>query len=459
MVFSSATFIVGFLPLVLLGFLVFAGTGQSRMAAGWLTLASLVFYGWWNPWCVPLLMASILANYLLGGYLLHRPSRTVLVLGIIGNLLPLLYYKYTTFLLTNIDTAFGLDWQIREIVLPLAISFFTFQQIAYLSDAHDGAVVEHDFLNYCLFITFFPHLIAGPITHHREMLSQFGNPENFRPRFDNISIGLTLFGLGLAKKVILADPLGALATPAFAAAAGAESLALLDAWGAALAYALQIYFDFSGYTDMALGIALMLGVVLPQNFDVPYRAVSLQDFWRRWHMTLSRFLRDYLYVPLGGNRHGLPLQLWALFATMTLGGLWHGAGLTFVAWGVAHGLGLGAVVLWRRAGLSMPAVAGWALTIVFVALTWVLFRATTFEAALAIYKGLFGFAEFGSMKEFKWRTTLAAAAVACLGPTSWALVHRLPARRWVALAFGLALAAVLLKIGDEGNYEFIYFQF
>jgi D-alanyl-lipoteichoic acid acyltransferase DltB (MBOAT superfamily) len=203
----------------------------------------------------------------------------------------------------------------------------------------------------------------------------------------------------------------------------------------------------------------MLGIVLPQNFDVPYRSTSLKDFWRRWHMTLSRFLRDYLYVPLGGNRRGLPVQLWAIFATMALGGLWHGAGLTFVAWGVAHGIALGAGVLWRRSGRNMPAVLGGVLTFTFVALTWVLFRAPTFDAALSVYKGLFALAEFGPLKDLKWGTTLIAAAVACLGPTAWALVHRLPARRWPALGFGLLLAALLLKIGDDTNYEFIYFKF
>lgn len=208
---------------------------------------------------------------------------------------------------------------------------------------------------------------------------------------------------------------------------------------------------------MALGIGLMFGVVLPQNFEVPYRAVSLQDFWRRWHMTLSRFLRDYLYIPFGGNRHGLAVQLFALLATMTLGGLWHGAGLTFVVWGIAHGLGLCAGVLWRRTGVVMPAVVGGALTFLFVALTWVLFRATSFEAAMRLYEAMFGFAPFGS--GFKWRALVVAALVAMIGPTAWAAVHRLPPNRWLAVAFAILFVVILLKIGDDANYEFIYFQF
>ncbi|MFL5111403.1 MAG: MBOAT family O-acyltransferase, partial [Microvirga sp.] len=222
-------------------------------------------------------------------------------------------------------------------------------------------------------------------------------------------------------------------------------------------FTFQIYFDFSGYTDMALGLALLFGIVLPQNFDVPYRAVSLRDFWRRWHMTLSRFLRDYLYIPLGGSKRGLAVQLWALFATMALGGLWHGAGLTFVAWGIAHGIGLGAGVLWRRAGLTMPAWLGWALTFVFVVLAWVPFRAASFDAMLRLYEALFGFAPLGS--GFRWRTIALAAAIAMLGPTAWTFVHRMPPWRSIAIAFALVLVIVLFKIGDDANYEFIYFQF
>jgi D-alanyl-lipoteichoic acid acyltransferase DltB (MBOAT superfamily) len=232
---------------------------------------------------------------------------------------------------------------------------------------------------------------------------------------------------------------------------------VIEAWQATLGFTFQIYFDFSGYTDMALGIALMFGIVLPQNFDAPYRATSLRDFWRRWHMTLSRFLRDYLYIPLGGSRRGLATQVGALFATMALGGLWHGAGLTFVAWGVAHGLGLGAGLLWRRARFAMPAALGWGLTFGFVVLCWVLFRAPSFDAALKVYGALFGFAPLGS--GLKWRALLPAAAIATLGPTAWAFAHRLPARRPVAVAFAILFVLVLFKIGDDANYEFIYFQF
>jgi alginate O-acetyltransferase complex protein AlgI len=229
------------------------------------------------------------------------------------------------------------------------------------------------------------------------------------------------------------------------------------AWQATLGFTFQIYFDFSGYTDMALGIALLFGVALPQNFQAPYRAKSLQDFWRRWHMTLSRFLRDYLYIPLGGSRHGLAVQLGALLATMTLGGLWHGAGLTFVAWGLAHGLGLAAGLLWRRAKLPMPPLAGWACTFLFVTVTWVLFRATSFDAALRVYAGLLGLGPEGDV--FKWRMIAIAALVALAGPTAWEFTHRIRPHPWIAALFAVAFVLILFKLGDEANYEFIYFQF
>ena len=256
MLFNSIPFLFGFLPVVLTGFVVFSYFGQQRIAGLWLTCASLFFYAWWNPIYLPLLMGSMIFNYVLGGYLVRKPSLLVLALGITANLLLLGYYKYTGFLVHGVDQLAGLDWAIPNIVLPLAISFFTFQQIAYLVDCHDGDVVEHDFLNYCLFISFFPHLIAGPITHHREMFPQFNDPSIFRPRLDNFAVELTLFLIGLAKKVAIADPMGTFARPVYAAAADGLPVSFLEAWSGALSYTLQVYFDFSGYTDMAIGLGL-----------------------------------------------------------------------------------------------------------------------------------------------------------------------------------------------------------
>ena len=420
MLFNSAVFIAGFLPVVLLGFFLLAGTGRQRLAGVWLTMSSLVFYGWWNPGYVPLLLGSMAFNYLLGGYLLKRPSRAMMVLGISANLLLLGYYKYTGFLVQTLDQAFGLGWSMHEIVLPLAISFFTFQQIAYLVDAHDGAVVEHDFLNYSLFITFFPHLIAGPITHHREMLDQFREPANFRPRMDNITVGITLFLLGLFKKVILADPLGERAAPAFAAAAAGIDLSMHDAWAAALNYALQIYFDFSGYTDMAIGLGLLFGISLPANFDSPYKARNVIEFWSRWHMTLTRFLTAYVYNPIvlrvtrarmaAGKpqpRRGkmtagtfFALVAYPTVLTMFISGVWHGAGWQFVVFGLLHGFYLVIAHGWRafkvRQGWKLDSEVAWhrgasvLLTFLCVVVAMVFFRAASVPAALEILSGMIG---------------------------------------------------------------------
>ncbi len=366
---------------------------------------------WWG---------SIVFNYLLGGYLLRRPSRAVLVFGIAANLLLLGYYKYTGFLVDTLGQAFGLNWTMTGIVLPLAISFFTFQQIAYLSDAHDGAVAEHDFVNYCLFITFFPHLIAGPITHHREMLGQFRDLETFRPRLDNFAVGATLFLLGLFKKVIFADALGEKASPIFAAAAAGMPPSLSDAWTGALTYSLQIYFDFSGYTDMAIGLGLLFGISLPPNFDSPYKARNIIEFWSRWHMTLTRFLTAYIYNPIvlrvtrarvaagkAQPRRG-KMSTGAFFAlvayptmlTMFISGVWHGAGWQFVVFGLLHGFYLVVAHGWRafkaRQGWKLDSDVAWhqgaavLLTFLCVVVALVFFRAANVPAALAMLAGMAG---------------------------------------------------------------------
>ncbi len=457
MLFNSFVFLLAFLPTALaLHALAERVRPDWRLAV--LVGLSLVFYGWWDPRFVPLLGASVLLNWWVSRLYLRAPAPWLIPLAIALNLAVLALFKYLDFLTDLADLIPGVDLARPGWVLPLGISFFTFHHIMYLTDLRAGRAPGFGLTKYALYIAFFPQVLAGPLVRWSEIMHQFDERPYDRPdAAERIGRGLMLLTVGLAKKVFLGDPLAAYVNPVFQAAAAGKAVTMAEAWQATLGFTFQIYFDFSGYTDMALGIALLFGVVLPQNFDVPYRATSLQDFWRRWHMTLSRFLRDYLYIGFGGNRRGLAVQLAALLATMTLGGLWHGAGLTFVAWGALHGAGLGAGVLWRRAGLPMPTVLGWVLTGLFVVLTWVLFRATSFEAALAIYKGLLGLTGPGS--GFKWRAIAAAAAVAILGPTAWAAVHRLPPRRWLAVLFGLLFVVVLLKIGDDANYEFIYFQF
>lgn len=457
MLFNSFVFLLAFLPAALA-----LHALAERFRPGWrlpvLVGLSFVFYGWWDPRFVPLLGASVLLNWWVSRLYLRAPGPWLIPGAIALNLAVLALFKYLDFLTDLTRLIPGVDLARPGWVLPLGISFFTFHHIMYLTDLRAGRAPGFGLTKYALYIAFFPQVLAGPLVRWSEIMHQFDERPYDRPdAAERIGRGLMLLTVGLAKKVFLGDPLAAYVNPVFQAAAAGKAVTMAEAWQATLGFTFQIYFDFSGYTDMALGIALLFGVVLPQNFDVPYRATSLQDFWRRWHMTLSRFLRDYLYVGFGGNRRGLAVQLAALLATMTLGGLWHGAGLTFVVWGALHGAGLGAGVLWRRAGLPMPALLGWVLTGLFVVLTWVLFRATSFEAALGIYKGLFGLTEPGS--GLKWRALLPASAVAILGPTAWAAVHRLPPRRGLAILFGLLFVVVLLKIGDDANYEFIYFQF
>ena len=457
MLFNSFVFLLAFLPAALILHALVA-----RAAPAWrlplLVVLSFVFYGWWDVRFVPLLAGSILANWCVARLYRRWPGRWLIPGAIAANLALLGLFKYLDFFADLANLIPGLEAPRLGLSLPLGISFFTFHHIMYLADLRAGRAPAFGLTKYALYIAFFPQVLAGPLVRWSEIMHQFDEQPYARPdAAERFARGLMLLTVGLAKKVFLGDPLAAYVNPVFQAAAAGKVITVAEAWQATLGFTFQIYFDFSGYTDMALGIALLFGLVLPQNFDAPYRATSLRDFWRRWHMTLSRFLRDYLYIPMGGNRRGLKRQIGALAATMTLGGLWHGAGLTFLAWGALHGLGLGAGVLARRARLSVPAPLGWLLTSLFVMLTWVLFRATSFEAALLIFKGLFGLAPHGS--GFKWRTIAVAALVATVGPTAWAAVHRLPPRRILAFGFALLFVVVLLKIGDDANYEFIYFQF
>jgi D-alanyl-lipoteichoic acid acyltransferase DltB (MBOAT superfamily) len=457
MLFNSFAFLLVFLPAaLLLHWAVERFRPEGRLPA--LAFLSFVFYGYWDWRFLPLLALSILVNWLVAEAFGKTKTTVLIPLALAGNLLVLGVFKYFNFFADLANLIPGLHAPRLEIALPLGISFFTFHHVMYLVDLRAGRAPRYDLVRYALYIGFFPQVLAGPLVRWSEVMHQFDErPYKRSDAAERFSRGLMLLTVGLAKKVFLGDPLSEYVNPVFQAAAQGKAITVVEAWQATLGFTFQIYFDFSGYTDMALGLALLFGIVLPQNFDIPYRAVSLRDFWRRWHMTLSRFLRDYLYIPLGGSRRGLPMQLWALFATMALGGLWHGAGLTFVAWGVAHGVGLGAGVLWRRAGLSMPAWLGWALTFVFVVLAWVPFRAASFDAMLRVYEALFGFAPLGA--GFRWRTIALAAAIAMLGPTAWSFVHRMPPWRSIAIAFAVVLVLVLFKIGDDANYEFIYFQF
>ena len=420
MLFNSAAFILGFLPIAWIVFFALGTRGYFRQAVVWLTAASLFFYGWWNPLYVPLLMGSMAGNYFLGRRLSRNQSRPLLLAGVALNLLLLGYYKYAGFLVQTANDVSGAAFPVPEIALPLAMSFFTFQQIAFLIDAYDGVAEETSFANYSMFITFFPHLIAGPITHHKEMLPQFDDSSIFRPQPQMIALGLTLFVIGLCKKVLLADTAAQWVTPVFEGAASGSPPVLTEAWLAALSYALQIYFDFSGYTDMAIGIGMLFGIRLPRNFNSPYKARNIIEFWSRWHMTLTRFLTAYLYNPVAlhltrarlqkgkpGLKRGKTspaafLQLVAVptVLTMFLAGLWHGAGWQFIAFGVLHGMYLTVNHAWR----TFKASRGWRMdsprflpraiavltTFLCVIVALVFFRAANVPTAVSILSGMLG---------------------------------------------------------------------
>jgi len=404
--FNSYAFIFGFLPLTLAAYCFLGQRVSPRAALLWLTAASLFFYGWWDPAYLALLGASILFNFSIGLLLTRaahqsRPWRwPLLAFGVMANLGLLGYYKYAGFFSENLAALTGLDLQLQAVILPLGISFYTFTQIAYLVDAARGEAEEYNPISYCLFVTFFPHLIAGPIIHHRRVMPQFTNPAIFRFNHTNFAVGITFFAIGLFKKVVFADTLATYSSPVFAAAADGASLSAIEAWAGALAYTLQLYFDFSGYSDMAVGLSRMFGIILPFNFNSPYQAVNIIDFWRRWHMSLSAFLRDYLYFSLGGNRLGKLRRYLNLLVTMLLGGLWHGAGWTFVVWGALHGGYLVVNHAWHalRAQVGFPLGSGTAwgrgiarlFTLLAVIVGWVFFRAENIDAALQLLAAMGG---------------------------------------------------------------------
>ncbi len=408
MLFNSTPFIAGFLPIVLAGFFIATSLGGRWTPVVWLVAASLFFYGWWDYRNLFILVPSVVINYLLGRAIGERRQAgraalawRLLVLGVALNLAAIAYFKYFNFLVRNIADLSGVEYTLHHILLPIGISFFTFQQIKFLVDRYTGKAPDQpDFRSYALFVTFFPHVIAGPIVQHDELLPQIQKRWFVRCSPDLFADGVALFLLGLAKKLILADQFSVYADQGFDAADAGEPISFFIAWGAAMGYTLQLYFDFSGYSDMAIGLARMFGLRFPLNFDSPYKAVNIVDFWRRWHMTLSRFLREYLYIPLGGNRRGPARRHVNLMATMLLGGLWHGAGWTFVVWGGLHGAFIVVNHLWHglRRTVGLPAgqpnvwgrVAGMLVTFLAVVVAWVFFRAKSFAAASDVLAGMAG---------------------------------------------------------------------
>ena len=401
MLFNSYVFIFCFLPIVLAGYALLLRVPNPRWPIVWLGLASLCYYAWWRPEYLLLLLFSVTVNFGFGkliieGGLSRAQSRAVLTAGIVFNLCLLGFFKYAGFFVANVNRVSAAHWTVPSIVLPIGISFITLQKIAFLVDAHRGPVRNFTLLNYAFFVTFFPQLIAGPITHHSEIMPQIG-PAQRRDFEADLAVGLSIFVVGLFKKVMIADSLAVYADAGYAMVETGHPLGTASAWVAVLCYSFQLYYDFSGYSDMAVGLARMFGFRLPVNFYSPYQAASIIDFWRRWHITLSRFLRDYLYFPLGGNWRGPRRRYFNLGVVMLLGGLWHGANWTFVAWGGVHGLMLGLNHSWRAIPLSRhpvlkgAAARGIAILMTFVAVTlaWVPFRADTLTHAGTMLSAMF----------------------------------------------------------------------
>ncbi len=459
MLFNSQVFIVFFLPLVLGLYYACAANRTARQTV--VVVASIGFYAWWDVRFVPLLAGLTVANWLIAQWFGVWRRGWIPLLGVGVNLLALAVFKYADFLRGTVFGVLGVSWQPWHLILPLGISFFAFQKISYLIDLRRGDRHIYGFLDFCMFVSFFPQLIAGPLVRHNEIIHQFAADPRRPEVWENLSRGFILFLIGVTKKVALADTLAMPADILFHQAQ-TVSLSLAEAWTAAAAYTLQIFFDFSGYSDMAIGLALMFGLRLPFNFNAPYRAVSVRDFWRRWHMTLSRFLRDYLYIPLGGNRGSAVRQAINVIATMLLGGLWHGANWTFVAWGGLHGVALAVNHVWAARGFRLPAAVAWLLTLLFVMASWVLFRSADFRHAGDVLISMTGWHGIGRLaldREFVIALCL-GAAVALLGPTSQeAALTWLRPRPWLAVPAGVLLTYLLLLIGGRLPNVFIYFQF
>ena len=391
MFFNSYEFIFLFLPITFFVYFYLNKKRLTQLSKGFLVFSSLFFYSWWSINYLPLILLSMFFNYNIGNQLSKEHNekglkRNILIFGVLFNLFLLGYFKYSDFFISNINALFDTNIPLLHLLLPLAISFYTFQQIAYLVDSYRGETKEYDFLNYAVFVSFFPQLIAGPIVHHSEMMPQFAKTRNKIMNYSHIALGLFIFFLGLFKKVVIADTFAVWATRGFDIA---ESLNMVEAWLTSLSYTFQLYFDFSGYTDMAIGIALLFNIKLPINFYSPYKSASIQEFWQRWHITLSRFLKEYLYIPLGGNRKGSIRTYINLFVTFLLGGIWHGAGWTFLFWGALHGIALIIHRAWREFGFGMSYLFGWFITFNFINIAWIFFRAKEFDDALKVLKGMF----------------------------------------------------------------------
>jgi len=503
MLFNSYIFIFVFLPITYFGFWGFNRFHYTKLAIAWLIVASLAFYGYWNflpleghpatPGYFLLIIISLVFNHQIGeaissSALKSKKARSLLILGIVVNIGLIAYYKYINFFLTSLNDVFSTSFPKLDIILPLGISFYSFTQIAYLVDVYKGETEgeKYDLPTYGLFIIFFPHLIAGPIVRYNELIPQFRVLKTFVFSHKKLALGLATFSIGLIKKVLIADNISPWVSTIFN---HTGDVTFIEAWVGALTYTFQLYFDFSGYSDMAIGLSLMFNIDLPINFDSPYKSLSISDFWRRWHITLSNLLRDYLYIPLGGSRRGEARRYVNLIVTMFLGGLWHGAGWTFVIWGGLHGLFLAINHGWRKLNIKLPKFVAWLITFLAVVLTWVLFRAKDLQQGMGLITSMFGFngivlpgqlsgklsfltaigidlkgwSEFtylpsiGESKVLVFFVLAALLIITTRFPNSQEIVQKLKPTWWYALSLGLLTSCALLSLNRVS--EFLYFQF
>lgn len=390
MLFNSFEFIFVFLPIVLLAYFSLNRLNLHQWAKGVLVLASLYFYAFFNTSYLPIIVSSILVNYGVAVGMRKwdgKPKKVLFGIGLLFNLGMLGYFKYTDFMIENVNALFNTSYTLKNILLPLGISFFTFQQLAFVIDTYKDKGRLPNFLDYCNFVTFFPQLIAGPIVLPEEMLPQFEDKANRNPRAKNLFDGIFIFSVGLAKKVIIADSIAVFANAGYNLDLPHYTMA--EAWLISLSYTFQLYFDFSGYCDMAIGIGKMFNINLPLNFNAPYRATNFQDFWRRWHITLNRFLTQYVYIPLGGSRRKEVRVYFNIGIVFLISGIWHGAGWTFVVWGICHGIGVMIHRIWKKKGYSMPSWLGMFITFFFINILWVLFRADNMHEAWVIISSMF----------------------------------------------------------------------
>ena len=479
MLFNSYIFIFIFLPITFFVYFYLNNKKKTNLSKFFLVFSSLLFYSWWNLAYLPIILGSMTFNYVIGKKInksLHTDNtryskKFLLVFGISLNILLLGYFKYADFFIENINIAFRANLESLNLLLPLAISFFTFQQIAYLIDCYRQEVNEYGFQNYAIFVTFFPQLIAGPIVHHKEMMPQFMETSNKVKNYQNIVIGLFIFSIGLFKKVIIADTFSVWVNEGFDVQ---QNLDFFEAWATSLSYSFQLYFDFSGYTDMAIGLALLFNIKLPVNFNSPYKATNIQDFWRRWHITLSRFLRNYVYIPLGGNKQGNLKTFNNIIGTFLIGGLWHGAGWTFIFWGLLHGIAMVIHRLWSKIGIKLWPWLGWLITFNFVNIAWIFFRARDWEDAIKVLAPMFNLKNIESnnleilniYNSFNYWFILFAFLIVLLTKNTYKIYSKLSYKKikifqilFIFVLFSISFLQMnLLKITSFDS-SFLYFNF